>query len=460
MSMKIDWNSVGQETGRLLSELIKINTTNPPGNEIDACRYLEGVLSGMGLAPEILESEPGRGSILARVKADDPEGPGLLLLSHLDVVPAEASEWEVDPFSGLIKEGEVWGRGALDCKNVTATEISALKIFLEQGHKPRRDIIIAATADEEEGGEKGVGWLCQKHFEKIKAGFGINEGGGYGYPLRGRELFVCQTAEKAVCWLRLTARGQPGHGAMPPDDSAMNRMIAALTALLNQKEPLRVADSIRALSDKVGREFGKRAGLAFRIILRESIMKRVLPRVARPEQQRIVEAMLHNTLAITSIKGGDKINVIPSGVEATLDCRLIPGYPAEAMRARVQETVDPFNVNVEIVGSSKGSEMGVDSELYRAIEDVLKNLRPDAVMIPYLMPGGTDGRYLVERGMKVYGFIPVVLKDEMRTPGVPGGEVLSRVHGVNERISIKNLEFATRFVYELLVRFCSKNPNV
>jgi acetylornithine deacetylase/succinyl-diaminopimelate desuccinylase-like protein len=455
MGGEINWHAVGEDAARLLSDLIRINTTNPPGNEIEACRYLEGVLSGMGLEPEILESEPGRGNIITRVRADKPEGPGVLLLSHLDVVPAEPGDWDEAPFSGLIRDGEVWGRGALDCKNATAIEITALKLFLEQGHKPRRDIIIAATADEEAGGARGVGWLAEHHFEKIQADFGINEGGGYGYAVRGRELFLCQAAEKAVCWLVLRTKGAPGHASMPPEHSAMNRLLSALQAVRSHKEPLRVADTIRALSDKVSQEFGTSAGVAFRLILRESLMKRILPRLANAEQERMIGAMLHNTIAITSIKGGDKINVIPAQVQATLDCRLIPGYSPEAMKTKIEQIVSPYDVSVELVGSSQGTEMEVDSEFYRALEDVLKGLRPNAVMVPYLLPGGTDGRFLVAKGMKVYGFIPLILAEEKGKSGAPGGDILSRVHGINERVSIKNLEFGTRLLYELLVRFCA-----
>jgi len=457
MGREINWQAVSEDTARLLSDLIQINTTNPPGNEIEACRYLEGVFSDMGLKPEILESEPGRGSIIARIRADNPDGPGVLLLSHLDVVPAEPGDWDEDPFSGLIRDGEVWGRGSLDCKNATAIEIMALKLFLEKGHKPGRDIIIAATADEEAGGARGMGWLAEHHFEKIQAGFGINEGGGYGYALRTKELFLCQVAEKAVCWLMLRAKGAPGHASMPPEDSAMNRLLSAIQAVRSHKEPLRVADTIRALSDKVIREFGTGAGVAFRLILRESIMKRVLPRLENAEQERMVHAMLHHTIAVTSINGGDKINVIPAQVQATLDCRLIPGYSPEAMKAKIEEIVNPYDVSVELVGSSQGTEMKVDSEFYRSLEHVLKGLRPNAVMIPYLLPGGTDGRFLVAKGMKVYGFIPLILADEKGKRGASGGDVLSRVHGINERVSIKNLEFGTRLLYELLVRFCAKS---
>ncbi len=446
----INWQSVGDDAARLLSDLIRIDTSNPPGNETEACGFLEGKLAGMGLEPEILEPEPGRGNIVARLKAEEPEGPGVLLLSHLDVVPAVAADWDVDPFSGLIKDGEVWGRGALDCKNATAIELTALRLFIEQGHVPKRDIVIAATADEEAGGIKGVGWLAENHFEKIEAGFGVNEGGGYGIPVRGREVFLCQSAEKAVCWLILRARGEPGHASMPPEDSAMNRLVSALNAVLSHEEPIRIADTIRAVTEKVSREFGPQAGLLLRIVMMEGILRRMLPRIKDAERRRMLHAILHNTIAVTMVQGGEKINVIPARAHATLDCRLIPGYSAEQMKEKIQQIVKPYDVDVELIGSSEGTEMDVDSEFYGAIEEVLKGLRPKAVMVPYLMPGGTDGRYLVAKGMKVYGFIPLLLTQEK------GRDAIRRVHGINERISVRNLEFGTRLLYEMLVRFCSK----
>jgi acetylornithine deacetylase/succinyl-diaminopimelate desuccinylase-like protein len=448
--MEINWDEAGREAAELLAALIRINTSNPPGNEAAACEFLKPIYSGLGLNPVVLGPEPSRQSIIGRLKADPPEGEPLLLLSHLDVVPADAAEWTVDPFAGAIKDGVVWGRGALDCKNATAVEFTALKLFLQAGHRPKRDIILAATADEETGGDQGMGWLIANHFDLLRAGSGINEGGGFSVKIAGREVFVCQTGEKGICWIRLLARGDSGHASTPPAETAMTKMVAALAAVMRRRQPLRLTDTVRGLIAQIAAQFGPGATLLARAALTPLFEEYALRRVKNAEQRNLLRAISHNTVTLTSLKGGDKVNVIPGEVTATLDCRVIPGFSPEQMLAEVRAMVEPFGVQAEVISTSTGGEMPADSELFRAIRDTLQGYSAGALLAPYLMPGGTDGRYLVQKGVKVYGWIPLQMEPGDTEP------VFRRLHGKDERVSIKNLAFGARLLYDLLVRFCAR----
>jgi len=448
--MDIQWDKVGQEAAELLSALIRINTSNPPGNEVAACEFLKPLYTNLGLNPVVLGPEPLRQSIIGRLKSEKPEGEPLLLLSHLDVVPADPKEWSVDPFAGEIRDGFVWGRGSLDCKNATAVEIMALKLFLQAGYKPKRDIILAATADEEMGGERGAGWLVQSHFDLLRAGSGINEGGGFSVKIAGREIFLCQTGEKGICWIKLTAKGDSGHASTPPAETAMTRMVAALSAVMRRRQPLRLTDTVRGLIAQIAAQFGLGARLAAKVALTPLFEEYALSRIKNAEQRNMLRAILHNTVTLTSLKGGDKVNVIPGEVIATLDCRVIPGYSPEQMLAEVRAVVEPFGVKAEAISTSTGGEMSADSELYRAIGESLRAYSPEALLAPYLMPGGTDGRYLVQKGVKVYGWIPLQMEAGDKEP------VFRRLHGKDERVSIKNLAFGARLLYDLLVRFCAR----
>jgi acetylornithine deacetylase/succinyl-diaminopimelate desuccinylase-like protein len=448
--MEINWDKVGEQAAELLAALIRINTSNPPGNEAAACGFLKPIYARLGLEPVLLGPEPSRQSIIGRLKAEKPEGEPLLLLSHLDTVPADAKEWSKPPFAGAIEGGEVWGRGALDCKNATAVELTALKLFVEAGHQPRRDLILAATADEEMGGERGVGWLVEHHFDLLRAGFGINEGGGFSVKVAGREVFLCQTGEKGICWIKLTAQGPSGHASTPPAETAMTRIVKALAAVMQHKQPLRLTDTVRVLVDQVASQFGPVARVAARAALSPLLEEYALRRIKSAENRNLARAVIHNTVTLTGLKGGDKVNVIPGEVIATLDCRVIPGFTPEQMLAEVRQIVEPFGVTVETIATSTGGEMPADSELYRALGETLRAHSPQAILAPYLMPGGTDGRYLVQKGVKVYGFIPLQMEAGDQEP------IFRRFHGKDERVSIQNLIFGARLLYDLLVRFCAR----
>lgn len=442
----IDWKKEGWAAAGLLGELIRINTTNPPGNESLACDFLKGKFAELGLATEAVESAPGRGSIVGRWRSERPEGEALILLSHLDVVPAEDEGWRHPPFSGALEDGYVWGRGAVDCKNALAAEWTALKLFRAAGHQPKRDIVLAATADEEAGGKFGVAWLVEHRPDLLQAGYCINEGGGFGVSLRDREIYFCQTGEKGVCWFKLTAVGEPGHASVPRPNTAMDRMLECLAALRRISPAVKVSRTVRLLAGGIIRALGGTADLS---ALPDDKISEMLLRAGRsPELQLVLSALLHNTLTITMVHGGTKTNVIPGRVEATIDCRVTPGSDPLTLLAELREIAGAFQVEVEPITLSEATEVPAEGEFYETLAAALRASRPAAVMVPFMVPGGTDGRFLVERGVKVFGFIPMLTE--------PGGEIsaLRRAHGVNERIAIADLAFAAQVLYETLVRFC------
>lgn len=446
--MAIDFKREGYRSAGMLSELIRLNTTNPPGNEILGCEYLRGKFLELGLETEVVEPAAGRGCIIGRLRSAAGEGEPLLLLSHLDVVPAEERGWTHPPFSGAVEDGWVWGRGALDCKNATVMEWTALKLFLAAGHRPRRDIILAATADEEAGGNFGVKWLCENRPDLLSAGYCLNEGGGFGALFGGGEVYFCQTAEKGVCWFRLTAEGEAGHASVPRRGSAMERMVEALSALQRLRPAVMVSRTVRELVEGVAEVLG--GGEELRSLSNEKMAELLLRSARAPEFQQILEALLHNTLTVTMVHGGTKANVIPSRVEATIDCRVVPGYDPEQLLAELRGVTAAFQVEVDPITMAPATELKAEGELYQTLSEVLQVVRPQARLVPFMVPGGTDGRFLAERGVKVYGFMPMLAE--------PAGEVsiFKRAHGVDERIAVADLSFGIQVLYETLVRFCGE----
>lgn len=431
-----------------MSALVKVDTTNPPGNETACCEVLAEILARDGIDSEILEPEQGRGSLIARLQSDEKDKkPAVLLLSHLDVVGADPAEWDFGPFSGDIKDGFVHGRGTLDCKGATVVETMALLELKRSGKKLNRDIILGATADEEAGGHVGVEWLLKEHRDKFFAPLGINEGGGFIYPLRGRNIYSCQCAEKGIMWMKLTSKGEPGHASMPTDDNAMNNLIRALERLTKHRSQARLSETMKALIETISANLGPFGKPVGRVMTTPRAIDFICNIVRDPTQKRLLWAMFHNTFSITMINGGSKTNVIPSVVEATVDCRFIPGIAREEAMEEVRDIVGPFGVTVEPIESSPGAETGVDSELYEAIEASVADIDPKGRMIPFLVPGATDGRFLVEQGAKIYGFIPIKPQGDLK-------ETMNSVHGRNEKISIDNLEFGSKLILDILEKLC------
>ncbi|MBS7608122.1 MAG: M20/M25/M40 family metallo-hydrolase [Candidatus Bathyarchaeia archaeon] len=439
------------EVTALLSDLIRINTTNPPGNETRAAKYLAETLEKEGFECEVLESAPGRGNIITRLKGTG-EKPNLLLLSHLDVVAANPKEWSVDPFSGLVKDGFVWGRGAMDMKSMTAMEVMVMKLLKRNGVKLKGDVILAATADEEKGGEYGAGWLVRNHPEKVKADYVINEGGGQAIPVNGKNVFTIQTAEKGILWFKVKAKGRPGHGSVPgAADNAILRMNKVVDRLGNYRAEIMLTPTVKQFLTVMAEE-NKEAREALKLLLQNPAKAdEILDKLAQKDKAMAEElrAMLRMTIAPTIIHGGVKENIIPSECEAVFDCRILPGQTTDEALNRIKELLKNValeKLEFEIIQANEPSESPMNTPLYRLMVETLKEFEPNCAVAPILLTGGTDSRFFRRLGAACYGFQPT-LSD------LPYGEILKMVHGIDERISINNLVFGTSVLYNVVEKF-------
>ena len=442
---------VEPEVTNLLSDLIRINTTNPPGNETEAAKYLAETLEKEGLKCEILESAPGRGNVITRIRGTG-EKPSLLLLSHLDVVPANPKEWSVNPFGGVVKDGFVWGRGAIDMKSMTAMEVMVMKLLKRNNVQLKGDVILVAVADEEKGGRAGAGWLVHNHLEKVRADYVINEGGGLAIPINGKNVYTIQTAEKGIVWFKIKAKGRPGHGSVPTAaDNAILRMNKVIEKIGNHRSKITLTPTVKQFLKEVAKE-NKLAQQALSVLLQNPAMAdQILDMLAQRDRAMAEEirATLRMTIAPTIVHGGVKENIIPSECEAVFDCRILPGQkPADALNEikGLLKDVDMEKLEFEVIESSEPSESPMDTPLYGQIVNTIREFEPDCGVAPILLTGGTDSRYFRGVGSVCYGFQP------MRAD-LPYGEMLRMVHGVDERISIKNLVFGTSVLYDIVERF-------
>jgi acetylornithine deacetylase/succinyl-diaminopimelate desuccinylase-like protein len=443
---------VEEEVTTLLSDLIRINTTNPPGNETEAVKFLAKNLEKEDFTCEVFESASGRGSLITRLKGTG-EGPSLLLLSHLDVVAANSKEWSIDPFAGVVKDGFVWGRGALDMKSMTAMEVMVMKLLKRNNVRLKGDVILAATADEEKGGEAGAGWLVKNYPGKIRADYVINEGGGLAIPINGKNIYTIQTAEKGILWFKVKAKGRPGHGSVPgAADNAILRINKIVEKLGNYRAKIRVVPTVRQFLDEVAKESPLLQQAANMILRNPEISDQILDMLAQKDKAMAEElrAKLRMTVAPTIIHGGVKENIIPSECEAVFDCRILPGQtPAQAMeeiKGLVKDVTDLEKLEFETIQANEPSESPASTPLYEQIVSVLKEFEPNCSVAPILLTGGTDSRFFRKIGTVCYGFQP--LRADM-----PYGEILKMVHGIDERISVENLVFGTSVLYNVVERF-------
>ncbi len=446
-------NGVKQEVTQLLGELIRIDTTNPPGNETQAATYLAHYLTNEGFKTEIIESAPGRGSVITRLKGTG-EKPSLLLLSHLDVVAANPKEWSVDPFAGVVKDGYVYGRGAYDMKCMTAIEIMVIKLLNQNNVKLKGDVVLAATADEEQGGEEGAGYLLSHHKEKVWCPYVINEGGGLAFPSKNGYVFPVQTAEKGILWLKIKAKGTPGHGSTPNmADNAVMRMNKVIDKLGNYKPQTIYVPTLKKFLAEMGRQDPELQQTFSRLLANPGQSEQILDELAKKDKALAEEIRPRTkmTIAPTMIRGGVKENIIPSDCEAVFDCRILPGE-------NVNETVDLIKGLLKDVGLDKlsfefiqahgGSESTAETPLYDIITRVLGEFEPGCGVTPTLTTGGTDSRFFRETGSVCYGFQPMI-------PDEPNDQLEKRMHGIDERITIDNLVYGTSILYETVKRFMS-----
>ena len=442
----IDWNAVREEVTGYLQDLIRLDTTNPPGNEILAAEYLAGVLRREGFDPQVTESRQGRGNVTARLAGG---GGPLVLLGHTDVVAVEPDRWRHPPFGGEFHEGYVWGRGALDMKNMVAAELMVFLLLKRHRINLKRDVIFAATADEEAGkGDHGIGWLLDNHPEQADAPFVLTEGGGADFRVGDARFYTCQTGQKGICRFRMVARGQPGHGSRPHPENALVRLSEAVAALGRAVLPMHPSGTVRAFLDGIAETQDSCTADLLRRVLDPSCSESALGSLpVAPEIVSNLRALLRNTASVTMLQAGQKINVIPTEATAWVDGRLAPGQTDTSFFEEIRPLIGD-DVRIEVDQYTPPLEAGIDSPLYRTIVEVMADHDPGARVVPSLSTGGTDAKHICPRRpeTQVYGFMPY--------RGAPGEEEWNLIHGHDERTSVENLWFGTRVLYDIVHRFC------
>jgi acetylornithine deacetylase/succinyl-diaminopimelate desuccinylase-like protein len=441
MERPADTSTAEDEVVGLASDLIRIDSTNTGDpdtlvGERAAAEYVAEKLGEVGFEVTYLESGArGRGNVIARLPGADPTRGALLIHGHLDVVPADASEWSVHPFSGAVQDGYLWGRGAVDMKDMVAMIIAVARRFRRDGVIPPRDLVFAFVADEEAGGMQGAHWLVE-HRRDLFEGCteAISEVGGFSLTVReGRRLYLIQTAEKGLAWMRLRAQARPGHGAVVCEDNAVTALCAAVTRLGNHRFPLVMTDSVQGFLTAVGEE----TGLDFSGDNLEGAVAKL------GGLARLIGATLRDTANPTMLDAGYKANVIPSTAEAVVDCRVLPGRQV-AFEREVDELLGP-DVTREWVLNLPPVETTFDGDLVGAMDAAIRREDPGARTVPYMLFGGTDAKAFSQLGMRCFGFAPLRLPPEL--------DFAAMFHGVDERVPIDGLTFGTR-VLDQFLRSC------
>ena len=425
-------------TARIARDLIRFDTTNYGGGksngEADAAEYVSAYLTGLGLSPEMFESEPGRVSVIARVEGSDRSKPALVVHGHTDVVPAQPDNWSVDPFGGVVKDGMLWGRGAVDMKNMDAMMLTALEDILDAGKQPSRDLVIAFFADEEAGGVLGSGYLVRNHPELFAgATEAISEVGGYSVTLNGTRAYLLQTGEKALVWVKLIARGTASHGSHVMRNNAVTKLAEAVATVGRREWPVRLTDTTTELLGELAR-------------ILDVDPQKVGPdeiALATGTTSRFIQASLRTTTNPTALTAGYKHNVIPDTAEALIDIRTLPGEE-DAVLTELAELVGP-DIEIVVLHRDIGLETAFSGPLVEAMTSALGTHDPGAPVLPYLLSGGTDNKALSRLGIKGYGFAPLKLPPELDFPAM--------FHGVDERVPLDALVFGRRVLGDLLLDY-------
>jgi acetylornithine deacetylase/succinyl-diaminopimelate desuccinylase-like protein len=429
------------EAVELLSRYLKIDTTNPPGNEDRGVAFFAEILQKEGIAYKTYQASPGRSSIRADIPGTGEKG-AVILLNHIDVVPARSDEWSVDPFSGEVKDGFIYGRGALDMKGQGILELLAFLEFKRKGLTPCRDLIFLAVADEEAGGKNGVQFLLNNHADEFQADLVINEGGfGLSNVLPDRPLFMIATAEKGVCRVKLTRSGPPGHGSAPHGENALEKLVQGLSRLLEKENPVIITPLIA--------EYFKQLASSWEFLkpyLQDGNPETLVEALAQNSMldNPHMAAMLKNTISLNLLHAGNKVNVIPSSAEADLDIRLLPGTDPDTVISDIKAHLADEDIKVESAGASRASESSMDTEDFAIIKEVHLAHFPDALAVASLLFGASDSRFFREKGIACYGVCPMLI----------GLEDLGKIHGIDERISEENMIKGTEVFIDIIKRLC------
>jgi acetylornithine deacetylase/succinyl-diaminopimelate desuccinylase-like protein len=424
--VNVDWEAVEREAVDLLAEYLRIDNANPPGNETEAVEFLGRFLKGEGFEVQYLGKDPARMNLLCRASSGgDPRG--LMLLHHCDVVGANAEEWSVPPFGGVVKDGYVWGRGALDMKGMGVMQLMAFVLTRRERLPLKRDLLFVASSDEERGSAYGAEYLVAEHPREVEAAWVLTEGGA-GSMVNGRAVIFCGFGEKGPLRVRVVARGRSGHGSRPHDDNPCNHLVMALNGFIKDRRPFRVLPEMQAFLD----------GLSLGHLTHEELD--IHPMMQIPH----IRARFQDTVSLTMLSAGSSPNVIPERAEAVLDIRVLPDKTTQEFFEEIKGSFLNGAVHLEYLSSKEASSSRTDTELFESMKNTAARFFPDALFLPVISPGFTDSRCFRKLGTICYGWIP----------GIFDPEDLDRIHGVDERIRIEDLLMGTRVIYEMIKEMC------
>jgi len=425
----------------LLQQLIRFDTTNPPGNEAECVRFVRSLLEEAGCETETYARDPLRPNLVARLHGAG-DSPPLLLQGHVDVVTTTGQTWQRPPFGGDLVDGEIWGRGAVDMKGPVAMFVSAFLRAARGELELPGDVILVVLSDEENGGDFGAKFLVEEHpelFEDVHHALG--EAGGISQVVAGKRFYPIQLGEKQICWLKATVRGPGGHGAMIHRDGTMARLARMLDDLNRKRMPIHVTPIVRDMIETIAAHLPRPKRELMLALLKPAVANRVLPKLG--PKMRPIETLLRNTVNATIVRGGEKVNVIPAQIDLELDGRLLPGFTPDDLIAELHGIVGD-DIEVELVRHDPGPAEP-DLALFEMLAGVLRELDPEGIPMPLLQGGVTDARFFAQLGIQTYGFIPMRLPAEF--------PVLKIVHAADERIPVAALEFGTEAVTRALQRF-------
>ena len=425
----------------LLQQLIRFDTTNPPGNESDCVGFVRSLLEEAGCETQTYSKDTDRPNLVARLEGSG-DSPPLLLQGHVDVVTTSGQEWQRPPFGGELVDGEIWGRGAIDMKGAVAMFVSGFLRAAAGEVKLPGDVILVVLSDEENGGDFGAKFLVEEHPE-LFAGVrhALGEAGGISQVIAGKRFYPIQLGEKQICWLKATVRGPGGHGAMIHRGGTMARLARLLDDLNRKRMPIHVTPIVREMIETIATHLPRPKRDLMSALLRPAVADRVLPRLG--PQMRWLETLLRNTVNATIVRGGEKVNVIPAQIDLELDGRLLPGFTPDDLIAELHGIVGD-DIEVEVVRHDAGPAEP-DLALFEMLAGVLRELDPEGIPMPLLQGGVTDGRFFSRLGIQTYGFMPMRLPADF--------PVLKVVHAADERIPVAALEFGTEAVTRALQRF-------
>ena len=442
----VDFAAAGAEAIAMLQKYLQIDTTNPPGNEKLGAEYLAGILRKNGISATIYDTgEANRACVYARLKGTGKKR-AVVLLNHIDVVPAQASDWDHPPFGGEIHNGEIWGRGAMDMKGTGIAQLECMLLFKRSGKLLDRDIIFLATPDEEVGGKHGAQWFTQNHPELVKdAEFLFNEGFFIDTDNKGKSKYWgVDISEKSVLWLKLTARGDAGHASMPMADSCTNRLVKGLNKIVNAPPAPQVLPAVREYFQSISKTEASEL---------KQLYENIDQSVADPHKyqklldDKLKSSMLRNTVSLTVLNAGYKTNVIPAEATAELDCRLLPTEKSEAFIEEIKKKIDDPSISISILDWVHTDASPYNTEAYEAIKSVAAAEDPGAPVVPVVVPWFTDSHWFRDLGITAYGFEPFKV-DQVH---------LATMHGKNERIPVKDFEDGIRLTYLILKKLCLSN---